>query len=94
MKEVTLDHGERVIMTFTGDKNFTLVQEKQDVLPAMTYPEQVSGDLVNLGFAMGALAPNKLEWVYNGTEFLLASEELTRNELIEVAQSVQGKAVK
>src|SRR5699024_6571 len=44
MKEVTLDHGARVIMTFTGDNNFTLVQEKQDVLPAMAYPEQVSGD--------------------------------------------------
>lgn len=94
MKEVSLERGERVIMTFSGDKNFTLVQEKQHTIPAMTYPEQVSGDLVNLGFAMGALAPNKLEWVYNGTEFLLASEELTRSELIEVAQSVQGKAAK
>src|SRR5690625_1620638 len=49
-KEVTLDNGQRVIMTFTGDKNFTLVQEKLDSIPTMSYPQEVSGEIVNLGF--------------------------------------------
>lgn len=94
MKEISLENGERVIMTFTGDKSFTLVQEKQHTLPTMGYAEEVAGDVVDLGFAIGALANNKLEWVYEGTEFLLASEDLTRNELIEVARSMQGRATK
>ncbi|HLS20537.1 MAG TPA: outer membrane lipoprotein carrier protein LolA [Bacillota bacterium] len=94
MKEISLDNGERVIMTFAGEKNFTLVQEKQHTLPTMTHSEEMVGDIVDLGFAIGALANNKLEWVYEGTEFLLASEELTKNELIEVAKSIQGRATK
>ncbi|HLS06381.1 MAG TPA: outer membrane lipoprotein carrier protein LolA [Bacillota bacterium] len=94
MKEVSLDNGERVIMTFSGEKNFTLVQEKQHTLPTMSHQEEVTGDLIDLGFAVGALTNNKLEWVYEGSEFLLASEDLTRNELIEVAKSVQGKTSK
>lgn len=93
-KEVSLDNGKRVIMTFTGDKNFTLVQEKLDVLPTLSHPKEVSGDIVNLGFTVGALLENAVEWTYNGVEFYLASEDLTKEELIQVAQSVQGQEVK
>lgn len=93
-KEVSLDNGERVILTFTGEKNFTLVQEKLNVVPTASHPQEAEGDLVNLGFAIAALAENKIEWTYDGVDFMLASEELTKEELIEVAQSVQGKEAK
>lgn len=92
--QVDTESGQRVIMTFAGDKNFTLVEEKQDVVPAMSSPEMVDGEIVNLGHSIGALSDNTIEWVDNGMSFVLASDELTREELIEVAQSVQGKEVK
>jgi len=93
-KEVELDNGERVILSYSGDKNFTLVQEKIEVLPTLTTPREVEGDIVNLGYAVGALSNNAIEWHYEGTDFYLASEELTREELIEVAESVVGTEVK
>ncbi|GGJ90845.1 sporulation protein YdcC [Lentibacillus kapialis] len=92
--QVETENGERVIMTFAGEKKFTLVQEKQEVVPTMSSPQMVDGEIVNLGHAIGALSDNTIEWFSNGKNFVLASEELTRDELIEVAQSVKGKEVK
>lgn len=93
-QEIKLENGQRVIMTFSGDKNFTLVQERLNTLAVLASPKEVSGDIVNLGFTIGALSDNTIEWSHNGVDFYLASEELTKEELVEVAQSVQGKAVK
>lgn len=92
-KEIKLDHGQRVIMTFSGEKNFTLVQETADVVESFA-PQEVKGDIVNLGHSLGVLTPYGIEWSLNGVDYYLASEELTREELIEVAQSVQGREVK
>lgn len=93
-QEVELENGERVIMTFTGEKNFTLIQEKTNAMPTLSYPKEVQGEIVNLGFTVGALSDNIIEWNYNGVDFYLASEDLTKEELIDVASSVQGKEVK
>lgn len=93
-KEVALEDGERIIMTFTGENHFTLIQEKLDTVSTLSYPREIQGDIVNLGFTIGALSDHTLQWTYNGVEFYLASEDLSREELIEVAQSVQGQEVK
>lgn len=94
-KEVSFDGGKRAILTFSGNKTFTLIEEKYTEVPtSLTVPVSVEGEPVNLGFTMGALTDNSLEWTYNGMRFYLASEELTREEMIEVARSVQGTAVK
>ncbi|TMN22564.1 LolA family protein [Lentibacillus cibarius] len=93
-KEVDMENGKRVIMSFSGEKEFTLVEEKLDVIPTTTSPQMVDGDIVNLGHSVGALSGNTIEWTNNGMNFMLASEELTREELINVAKSVQGKEVK
>ncbi|MFD2130487.1 outer membrane lipoprotein carrier protein LolA [Pseudogracilibacillus auburnensis] len=95
-QEVSLEDGERVIMTFKGDRNFTLIQEKTTVVPtsAESTLEEVSGEVVNLGYSIGAVSNNTLEWNYNGTDFYLASEDMTIEELIEVASSIQGQEIK
>jgi outer membrane lipoprotein-sorting protein len=93
-KEMELEDGARVILTYEGDKNFTLIQEKLDVVPTLSSPQEVEGDIVNLGKSIGALSENTLEWSNGGVDYYLASEELTREEMIEVAQSVHGKEVK
>ncbi|MGM8212455.1 outer membrane lipoprotein carrier protein LolA [Virgibacillus sp. W0430] len=93
-KEVDLENGKRVILTFEGEKNFTLIQEKRDDLPVLSMPKDVKGDIVNIGQAIGALTENAIEWSENGVDYYLASEELTKEELIQVAASVQGREVK
>lgn len=93
-KEISLENGKRVIMTFSGDKNFTLVQEKMETVPTMASPQYVNGEIVNLGHSIGALSGNSIEWTNNGVNFYLASEELTQAQLIKVAKSVERKAVK
>ncbi|HLR08982.1 MAG TPA: outer membrane lipoprotein carrier protein LolA [Bacillota bacterium] len=93
-KEKELDDGKRVIMTFEGEKHFTLIEEKRTAAPALSEPKEVEGDIVNLGHSIGVLGDNAIEWSADGIYFYLASEELTKEELIDVAQSVQGKEIK
>lgn len=95
-QEVQVEDGERVIMTFKGDRNFTLIQEKVTAVPTSggEQIEEVTGDVVNLGYSIGALTNNTIEWNYNGTDFYLASEDMTIEELIEVASSIEGQEIK
>ncbi|WP_152655446.1 outer membrane lipoprotein carrier protein LolA [Oceanobacillus sp. CFH 90083] len=93
-QEVSLEDGERIITTFEGEKNFTLVQEIRDTAPVSSAPEVVDGDIVNLGATVAALEGNTLKWSYQGVDYQLASTELTKEEMIEVAQSVQGQLIK
>lgn len=95
-QEVPMEEGERVIMTFKGDRNFTLIQEKLTVVPtsSLEMVQEVSGDVVNLGYSIGAISNETIEWNYNGTDFYLASEDMTMEELIEVASSIQGQEIK
>jgi outer membrane lipoprotein-sorting protein len=93
-KEFVTENGKRIVMTFTGEKSFTLVQEKARVLPATSVSTLVSGELVDLGFAVGGLTEDSLTWSYRGIDFVLASKDLTQEEMISIARSVQGKVVK
>ncbi len=93
-REVTMDNGKRVILTYDGEKNFTLVEERNQTAPVSATPQEVQGEIVNLGHAIAALSSNAIEWSYNGVDFKLASDELTQEEMIQVAQSVQGQAAK
>jgi outer membrane lipoprotein-sorting protein len=93
-KEVEMENGKRVILSYTGDRNFTLVQEQQEVQPTLSSPEEVSGDIVNLGHSIGAISENMIEWSSGGMDFLLASDQLTQEELVQIAQSVQAQEVK
>src|SRR5699024_478928 len=95
-EKVTLEDGERVIMMFKGDRNFTLIQEKETSVPTSTTDvEHLQGDLIDLGFAVGAMTNDSVEWHDDhGTHFYLASEDMTVDELLEVATSIYGKEVK
>jgi len=94
-EEVTGDESTRTIMTFKGERNFTLIQEQGDSMPAMsTAPSEMRGELVHLGHSIGAVTNDMIEWNYKGRQFYLASEELTIDELIDVASSVYSKSVK
>lgn len=93
-KEVDLENGKRVILTYEGNKNFTLVQETASSVAALNEPREVKGEIVNLGYTIAAMNDGTIEWNNAGVDYKLASESLTKEELVKVAQSVQGKAIK
>ncbi len=93
-KEVATANGKRVILTYDGEKPFTLVQEKAQVVPTMTVSTPVKGELVNLGHTMAAVTDNSIKWTHDGVDYTLASSNLTKDEMVMLAQSVQGTMVK
>lgn len=94
-EEIAFENGTRVILTFDGEKSFTLVQEKYSSYPtSITMPVMVDGEPMNLGFAISAMTDKSIEWHQDNTRFYLASEELTKDEMIQVAGSVTGKDIK
>lgn len=92
-KKIETENGTRVIMTFGGEKTFTLIQETARVAEVAT-TISLSGEPVDLGFTVGTLTDKAISWTHNGAEFMIASDDLTQEELISVARTVQGKAVK
>lgn len=93
-KEIATEDGKRIILTYGGEKSFTLIQEKARVLPATSTAMFVEGEPIDLGFAIGALTENSLSWSYKGVDFMIASNDLTSEEMMMIARSVQGTSVK
>lgn len=93
-KEVKIEEGKRVVLTYEGDKSFTLVQEKATVMPATAGPMHMAGEPVDLGFTIGAITDNSLTWTYGGVDYMMASNDLTPEEMVSIARTVQGTAIK
>jgi outer membrane lipoprotein-sorting protein len=85
---------QRIVLTYGGEKSFTLVQEKAEVMEDGTYPVSMNGHPVDLGFTVGAQSDNSLHWTYQGVDYMIASSDLTPEEMVMVARSVQGDAEK
>lgn len=90
-KEVATEDGKRVVLTYSGEKSFTLIQEKANVSEVASLANFPEGEPVDLGFTMGALTKNSITWTHNGVEYMLASEDLSQEEMVSIAQSVQGQ---
>jgi len=92
-KKLKTDKGDRVILSYGGKKKFTIIQERAEVaqVSASTF---VAGVPVDLGFAVGALTDHSLSWSYEGVDYMIASKDLSKDELQDVARSVQGQMVK
>ncbi|MBM4765388.1 outer membrane lipoprotein carrier protein LolA [Bacillus sp. B15-48] len=93
-KEVNTESGKRIVLTYSGEKSYTLVQEKAGVMEDGAYPVSVNGNPIDLGFTIGAQSANSIRWTHQGVEYLLASNDLTPEEMEMVARSVQGDVVK
>jgi outer membrane lipoprotein-sorting protein len=93
-KTVTIEDGKRVVLTYDGKKPYTLVQEKVATKVASASPTLMEGDIVDLGATIGALSDHSLSWSQGGVDYMIASNNLSRGEMVEIAKSVQGDAVK
>jgi len=87
---IATTNGERVIMTFAGDHEFTIIQESARVRQTMA-PEIMQGEPVMVNGTVAAITDNTLSWQRNGVEFFLVSNTLDRDELITVASSITAQ---
>lgn len=86
-EKVEKETGERIIMTFDGEKPFLLVEETANVEDEFTIIPTY-GEPYQLMDTLGVMTDNSLSWTSNGIEYYLVSDVLNQDELVEVAQSI------
>ena len=87
---VKTDNGERVILTFTGESAFTVVQETLNDANTVNY---VYGDPYLILDTVGSITDYSVSWISNGVEYSVMSDTMDVDELLTVAQSINVKAV-
>lgn len=81
------DNGDRVILTYSGSKNFVLVEEvastsqEFEIIP-------VYGDPLLLNDSVAALQANSIHWTSNNMEYYLTGNDLSDQELLSIATSL------
>ena len=88
-KKINKDNGQRVIMTYDGEKSFLLVEETLDVLNDLTIIPS-SGEPFQLMDTIGVMSENSLNWISGNMEYYLVSDVMDKDELVEIAQSIVG----
>ncbi len=86
-EKVNKDIGERVIMTYDGEKSFLLVEETSDVFDEFTIIPS-SGEPFQLIDTLGVMTDNSLSWESNNKEYYLVSDVMSKDEMVEVARSI------
>jgi outer membrane lipoprotein-sorting protein len=92
-EKVSTETGERVILTFSGENPFMIVQEtvstSEDILTIPMYgePYMVTG-------SVGALSSSSVTWVSDGVEFYVVSDVISQDELLNIASSMAVSALK
>ena len=86
-ERVATEDGERLILTFTGDSSFTLVEEtvsysgRPEIIP--TY-----GDVELIGNSLAVVNDNSANWFDNGIEYYVVSDVMSTEELLQVVKSI------
>jgi outer membrane lipoprotein-sorting protein len=86
-EKIEMGEKNRIILTFSGDKNFVLIEEPvvgnnvMEIIP-------VYGEPLMLSETIGALSANSLSWSTNNISYYLASTELSVNEMQLIANSL------
>ena len=84
---INTDDGQRLILNFSGDSPFTLIEE------TVSYEEEhviipTFGELTHLSDTVGVVNDNSVNWFSNGIEYFVVSDKLSTDELLEVARSI------
>lgn len=84
---INTGNGERVILTFNGEKNFVLIEETSTVSEEFEIIP-VYGDPLMLSGSIGALSTNSLTWTEDNVNYYLASNDLSTTEILTIADSL------
>ena len=91
-EKIETSSGNRVILTFSGDKNFVLIEEAtmknndMEIVP-------VYGEPLMLSESIGALSANSLSWDVGNISYYLASTELNVEEMMSIANSLGNNVI-
>ena len=86
-ESVSKDDGNRVILTFAGESPFILVEEavsKSDEMEVIP----VYGEPTIILDSVAALSDSSVNFISNGIEYYIASESLTKQQILQVAESI------
>jgi len=84
---ITKDIGERIILTFSGENPFILIEETVDISDELEVIPTL-GEPTLLMDTIGSLSDNSVTWISKGIEYYIASDSLTNDELLSVAKSI------
>ena len=91
-QKVDKSDGQRLILSFDGDSPFVLIEEtisKSDehiIIPTF-------GELSEISDTIGVVNENSINWFSGNIEYYVASDKLSKNELLEVARSISALPV-
>ena len=84
---INLENSKRVILTFAGKKDFTIIEE-----PAIKSEEfeisPVFGDPILLNDTLGVIETNSLRWTKGNISYYLTSNNLSSSEMAVIASSM------
>ena len=86
-EKVSKSDGERVILTFEGEKPFILVEETFNIEEEFSIIPTY-GEPYLLSDTIASLTNNSITWISDGIEYYLVSDVMSQIELIEIANSV------
>jgi hypothetical protein len=86
-EKVSTENGERLILTFTGDKPFTLMEE---TVMYNSVPEIIPtyGDVLLIGSSLAVVNDNSVNWFDGGIEYYVVSDVMSTTELLDVVKSI------
>lgn len=91
-KVVDLDGGARVILTFSGEKPFMLIEEtayREDEFEIVP----TSGDIEMDTLGVAIVDDTSVNWVNDDIEYYLVSSNLSKTELLQVARSISSMPI-
>ena len=88
-EKVLKENGERIILTFDGEKPFLLVEETVNVEKDFSIIP-IFGEPSFLNDTLGAITDNSVSWTSGGIEYYLVSDVMGKTELIEIANSISA----
>jgi len=79
--------GERIIMTFEGEKPFLLVEETSSTSDEFSIIPTY-GEPYLLIDTVGALTESSITWSSNGIDYYIVSDVMSQDELVDIARSI------
>jgi Outer membrane lipoprotein-sorting protein len=86
---IAKDKGQRIILTFDGEKPFLLVEETANIEDEFSIIPTF-GEPHFLMDTIGALTNNSVTWSSNGVDYYIVSDVMSQLELIEIASSISA----
>lgn len=91
--ETMVGDDEMHILTYEGEKSFTIIQQILDPYEEINY-QSVDGYMVDVAGTVGFINGYYLTYVYNGVNYNIYSTSLTVSELVNIATGMEVVAMK